>query len=39
MINEIITAINEGQSFLITAHVRLDGDALGSELARYLMLS
>ena len=33
MINEIITAINEGQSFLITAHVRLDGDALGSELA------
>jgi phosphoesterase RecJ-like protein len=38
MINEIITAINEGQSFLITAHVRLDGDALGSELALYLML-
>lgn len=38
MINEIITAINEGQSFLITAHVRLDGDALGSELALSLML-
>ena len=38
MISEIITAINEGQSFLITAHVRLDGDALGSELALYLML-
>jgi phosphoesterase RecJ-like protein len=38
MISEIITAINEGQSFLITAHVRLDGDALGSELACYLML-
>jgi phosphoesterase RecJ-like protein len=38
MISEIITAINKGQSFLITAHVRLDGDALGSELALYLML-
>jgi phosphoesterase RecJ-like protein len=38
MINKIIRAINEGQSFLITAHVRLDGDALGSELALYLML-
>jgi phosphoesterase RecJ-like protein len=38
MANEIITAINEGESFVITAHVRLDGDALGSELAFYLML-
>ena len=38
MVNEIITAINEGKSFVITAHVRLDGDALGSELAFYLML-
>ena len=38
MISDIIKAINEGQSFLITAHVRLDGDALGSELAFYLML-
>ena len=38
MINEIIKAINEGHNFLITAHVRLDGDALGSELALYLML-
>jgi len=38
MINEIIAAINEGRNFLITAHVRLDGDALGSELALYLML-
>jgi len=38
MVNEIIAAINEGQSFVITAHVRLDGDALGSELAFYLML-
>ena len=38
MINQIIAGINEGKSFLITAHVRLDGDALGSELAFYLML-
>jgi bifunctional oligoribonuclease and PAP phosphatase NrnA len=38
MINEIIKAINKGQNFFITAHVRLDGDALGSELALYLML-
>jgi len=38
MINEIIAAINEGQNFLITAHVRPDGDAVGSELALYLML-
>ncbi len=38
MVNQIISAINKGQSFLITAHVRLDGDALGSELAFWLML-
>jgi phosphoesterase RecJ-like protein len=38
MIKEIIEAINKGRSFFITAHVRLDGDALGSELALYLML-
>lgn len=38
MISDIIKAINEGHHFLITAHVRLDGDALGSELAMYLML-
>lgn len=38
MISEIIKAINEGHNFLITAHVRLDGDALGSELAFYLLL-
>ena len=38
MISEIIKAINEGHNFLITAHIRLDGDALGSELALYLML-
>jgi phosphoesterase RecJ-like protein len=38
MISEIIKAINEGKNFLITSHVMLDGDALGSELAIYLML-
>lgn len=38
MISDIIKAIHEGENFLITAHVRLDGDALGSELAVYLML-
>jgi bifunctional oligoribonuclease and PAP phosphatase NrnA len=38
MLKEIIEAIYEGQSFLITSHIRVDGDALGSELALYLML-
>ncbi len=38
MIKEILAAISAGKKFLITAHVRLDGDALGSELALYLML-
>ena len=38
MIEETIAAIDSGQSFLVTSHVRLDGDALGSELALYLML-
>lgn len=39
MVKEIIEAIIKGQSFLITSHIRLDGDALGSELALYLMLN
>jgi phosphoesterase RecJ-like protein len=38
MIKEILAAIAQGEKFLITAHVRVDGDALGSELALYLML-
>lgn len=38
MIKEILAAISSGNKFLITAHIRLDGDALGSELALYLML-
>ncbi|MEN6620756.1 MAG: bifunctional oligoribonuclease/PAP phosphatase NrnA [Smithella sp.] len=38
MIKEIIKAINQGQRFVIVSHIRLDGDALGSELAVYFML-
>jgi len=38
MIKEISAAIAQGKKFFITAHVRLDGDALGSELALYFML-
>jgi bifunctional oligoribonuclease and PAP phosphatase NrnA len=38
MIKEIIDTINKERNFLITSHIRLDGDALGSELALYLML-
>ncbi|HUH65719.1 MAG TPA: bifunctional oligoribonuclease/PAP phosphatase NrnA [Syntrophales bacterium] len=36
--NRIIDIINRHRSFLIASHVRLDGDALGSELALYQML-
>ena len=36
--NRIIDTINKHSSFLIASHVRLDGDALGSELALYHML-
>jgi phosphoesterase RecJ-like protein len=39
MLNRIIDMINKHSSFLIVSHVRLDGDALGSELALYQMLS
>ncbi len=38
MLHEIIKQIRQNQVFLITAHVRLDGDALGSELALYHLL-
>ncbi len=38
MIKDIIAAINKGENFLITSHIKLDGDALGSELALYLTL-
>lgn len=37
--NKIIDVINTCRSFLVTSHVRLDGDALGSELAMYQMLT
>ncbi len=35
MFDEIIRIINSCQNFLITSHIRLDGDAIGSELAMY----
>lgn len=35
MFNEVIEVINSCAAFLITSHVRPDGDALGSELAIY----
>ncbi|HOJ52401.1 MAG TPA: bifunctional oligoribonuclease/PAP phosphatase NrnA [Syntrophales bacterium] len=38
MIDKIIEVINRCHHFLITSHVRLDGDALGSELALGLLL-
>lgn len=37
-IKQIINTIKENDKFLITAHVNLEGDALGSELALYLLL-
>jgi len=37
-IRKIISKINEGRRFLITAHVNLEGDALGTELATYILL-
>jgi len=38
MIDQIISVIESCERFLITAHVRLDGDALGSELALQSLL-
>lgn len=38
MINKITEKINSSKSFLITSHVNLEGDALGSELAMYAFL-
>lgn len=35
MIRQIAEIIKKGRSFLVTSHVRLDGDAVGSELALY----
>lgn len=39
MITRIIDIINHNQTFLIASHERPDGDALGAELALYLMLT
>jgi phosphoesterase RecJ-like protein len=39
MLSRIIDLIKNNQHFLITSHVRLDGDALGSELALYHILT
>ncbi|MCM8786719.1 MAG: bifunctional oligoribonuclease/PAP phosphatase NrnA [Candidatus Omnitrophica bacterium] len=38
MIKKIIEAIKNNKSFLITSHMSLEGDALGSELALCLLL-
>ena len=37
-LKKIVDKIKRGKSFMITAHMNLEGDALGSELATYLML-
>ncbi|MCX5833171.1 MAG: bifunctional oligoribonuclease/PAP phosphatase NrnA [Deltaproteobacteria bacterium] len=37
-LKKIIDVIRSRRRFLITSHVRLDGDAIGSELALYLIL-
>jgi phosphoesterase RecJ-like protein len=37
-LRKIIEVIRSSRCFLITSHIRLDGDAIGSELALYLML-
>jgi phosphoesterase RecJ-like protein len=39
MIPKIVEIIKSKHTFLITAHMRLDGDALGSELALYKILT
>lgn len=38
MIKKIIDTIHKNHSFILTAHMNLEGDALGSELAVYLAL-
>ncbi len=38
MIKKIIEIITKSKKFLITAHMNLEGDALGSELATYILL-
>ncbi len=36
--DEIVDVFRKGNHFIITSHVNLDGDALGSEIALFLML-
>jgi phosphoesterase RecJ-like protein len=38
LLKRIVEKINQSKSFLITAHMNLEGDALGSELATYILL-
>lgn len=38
LLKKIVEKISESRSFLITAHMNLEGDALGSELATYILL-
>ena len=38
LLKKIVEKIKSSKSFLITAHMNLEGDALGSELATYLLL-
>jgi len=38
LLKKIVEKINSSKSFLITAHMNLEGDALGSELATYILL-
>jgi phosphoesterase RecJ-like protein len=39
MLRKIVDLITNHRRFLVTSHVRLDGDALGSELALYQVLT
>jgi len=38
MMDRIVERIREGKSFLISSHVRLDGDGIASALAVHLLL-
>ncbi|MDI6726000.1 MAG: bifunctional oligoribonuclease/PAP phosphatase NrnA [Smithellaceae bacterium] len=38
MVNMVVESIERGKRFLVTSHIRPDGDALGSELALYHVL-
>ncbi len=38
LLKKIVEKIKSSKSFLITAHMNLEGDALGSELATYILL-